>query len=581
VAAKAMRKEPADRYASVGALILDLQRWLDQRPVSVRAEDWRHRTHLWIRRNAAVVTGGVLVLCALSAGLGVSLWQRNEAQAAARQSEAVTKYLTEVLSAASPDQNGGQQPTVLALLDAKRKELPERFKDQPEVKTRIYATLTDSYFAQQRFGVAAEMAEARLALAREAFGLTDPRTDDAAKSLASVHTSVTGVKPVVDLLEPVLPRTDARFGPLSEEATSIRMNLLVAYARLGRFSDAYRLLAELKQAFAALYPPGSMNASKLTNYESIVYTTAGRMTEALALLESTRPLWNATRPEDMRPALVLERNFAFTYWRLASESMAEATARSEDLIRRWDALARSGNHGSTLMRQQLAWYLQQMGQFAAARHELELAQALTESAGAEDAITGLLRRIALLEGQVLAQGRPSAADVDAAADLHRRLNESPLIGDVRRAEGLLSLGRIALASGAGGAGRQLAEAIVAEHDQLQRYFTQARNLRSRLGLFKARVAGTDDAWLAATAERVAYFKSLTEPQGLVGWIAHMQRACALRAAGQPWQPALAEARRLQPPRLLALTPQPHPLLDAARRLETGDAQLPRDCDWRF
>ena len=54
------------------------------------------------RSNAALAIGGTLVLAALSAGLGVSLWQRREAQAAARQSEEVTRYLTELLASADP-----------------------------------------------------------------------------------------------------------------------------------------------------------------------------------------------------------------------------------------------------------------------------------------------------------------------------------------------------------------------------------------------------------------------------------------------------------------------------------------------
>ena len=53
IAAKALRKKPQERYASVGALIDDLQRWLTHRPVSARRDDWRHRTGCPWGRGAA------------------------------------------------------------------------------------------------------------------------------------------------------------------------------------------------------------------------------------------------------------------------------------------------------------------------------------------------------------------------------------------------------------------------------------------------------------------------------------------------------------------------------------------------
>lgn len=578
VATKAMRKDPAERYASVGAMVDDLQRWLGQRPVSVRAEDWRHRVHLWALRNAALVLGGGLVFAALSLGLAVSLWQRHEAQAAARESEQVTGYLAELLGAASPDQNGGRQPTVVELLDRKREELATRFNDEPEVKDRIFDTLVKTYFALQRFDVAAPLAEQRLAQARQAFGEDDVRTEDAAYTLAGIHTAVAGGQPIIDLLEPLLPRWDRRYGPLSEKAHNLRLNLLVAYARLGRFADANREFALARRSNDAIYGQQDFEHARFATYENVIYVYEGRLAEAEHVLEAARPFWNPTQPERIRPALVLERNHAFVRWRRAKESAADATARSDDLIRRWDAMARPGNHASTLVRQLLATYLQQLGEFGPALEQLRQAQAATEAAGADDAVTGQLRRIQLLEAQVLAAGGADPAAVKSAEQALAGLDAAPLIGDVRRAEGLLTLGHVALAPGAGTAGQALARAIDQRLDALHAVLAQARNQLSRIAVFKGRLAGTPSAWLAAARERVGYFDALPEPQGLPEWSARLQLACALRATGQPWQDALARAEQARPANLAELTAAPHPLADVGTRLPAG---LPADCDWRF
>ncbi|MFT7776357.1 protein kinase domain-containing protein [Roseateles sp.] len=579
VAAKAMRRDPAERYASVGSFVDDLERWLARRPVSVRAEDWRHRAHLWLRRNTALAAGATLVFAALSAGLAVSLWQRGEAQAAARESEQVTGYLAELLSAASPDRNGGRQPTVVELLDRKRQELATRFNDQPEVKDRIFDTLTKTYFALQRFDVAAPLAEQRLAHARQSFGDEDTRTEDAAVSLAGIHTAVAGGQPIIDLLEPLLRRWDARYGPLSEKSHGLRLHLLTAYGRLGRFADAERELALARRSNDAIHANNPFEHARFATYENVLYVYEGRLHDAERSLERARPFWNAREPERMRPALVLERNLAFVRWRLARESAAEATARSDDLIRRWDAVARPGNHASTLMRQMLGAYLQQLGEFGPALEQVQRAQADTEAAGADDAVTGLLRRMLVLEARALAEGRVDAATVDTAAQALASLDAAPLIGDVRRAEGLLTLVRVAIAPGAGAAGQALAREIDTRLDKMRPQLDQARNLVTRIDLLKARVAGTPAAWLAATRQRTAYFDGLPEPQGLPEWVARLQLACALRAAGEPWQDALARAETARPPGLAALTPAPHPLTGVTAHMAAGT--LAPDCDWRF
>lgn len=580
VVAKALRKNPAERYTSVRSFVDDLERWLAQRPVSVRAEDWRHRTRLWMRRNALLVGASTLVLGTLSAGLAVSLWQRQQAQAAAVQAELVTAYLGELLSAASPDQNRGRQPTVVELLDKKRHELARRFNDQPEVKDRVFDTLAKTYFALQRFGVAVSLAQERLDHARARFGPQDPRTDDAAFALAGIHSAVASGQPVIDLLEPLLPRWDRVHGPISEKTHQLRMHLMVAYARLGRFDDANRELALARRSNDAVNAGNPVERGRFESYAGTLLVNQGRLSEALQALERTRSLWNPQEARHLRPTLVLERNVAFVRWRMAAEDADAAERRSQALIQRWDGLAGVGNHGSTLIRQQLAAYYQQLGLFEPALQQLEQAQALTEAAGAEDDLTGQLRRIALLEARVQAQGHASPALIDAAQAALAALDRAPLIGDVRLADGLLTLGRVAIAPDGGPQARELALQISRRLDALKPVLRHAEQQGSRIALFQARLQGDPQSWLDATRRRVAYFDSLPERQGLPDWIARLQHACALQAQGAAGAAALADAERARPRGLDTAAAASHPLLRVAAELRQG-RPVARDCDWRF
>jgi serine/threonine protein kinase len=64
---KALRKEPARRYASVEQFSEDIRRYLEGRPVRARGDTWGYRTAKFVKRNAAGV-GAMAALVALLAG---------------------------------------------------------------------------------------------------------------------------------------------------------------------------------------------------------------------------------------------------------------------------------------------------------------------------------------------------------------------------------------------------------------------------------------------------------------------------------------------------------------------------------
>jgi serine/threonine protein kinase len=82
IVAKALKKRPQERYASVAELAADLQRYLDHRPVTARPDSLAYRTAMFVRRNRAVVSLAVLAFLALLAGFAGTATQ---AQRAMRQ----------------------------------------------------------------------------------------------------------------------------------------------------------------------------------------------------------------------------------------------------------------------------------------------------------------------------------------------------------------------------------------------------------------------------------------------------------------------------------------------------------------
>jgi eukaryotic-like serine/threonine-protein kinase len=77
---KALRKEPARRYASVEQLSEDIARYLDGRPVLAHKDSLRYRAGKFVRREKKIVTAAVLVMLSLTGGMIVSLWEAHIAR---------------------------------------------------------------------------------------------------------------------------------------------------------------------------------------------------------------------------------------------------------------------------------------------------------------------------------------------------------------------------------------------------------------------------------------------------------------------------------------------------------------------
>jgi serine/threonine protein kinase len=370
VCAKALRKEAGERYASVGAFVEDLQRYLASQPVSVRREDWQHRTRLWLRRNRALALSTTLVLAALSGGLALALHQRTLAQQAARDAEAVSHYMTELLESASPDRHGGRPPSVIELLESRRAELPQRFTDQPAVKDRVLATLVATYLGMNRFDIAIPLAQQRLDAARREWGEEAEPTEEALVGLARLHTALANRSPAAALLEPLLPRLRARHGPDHERTVTARQQLAMAYAGLGRFAESEALLAEEWASVQRSYDAPHYNRAFHAQYLFVLRTEQGRLVEAERLIAALAEQQALASPQQQRFVRVSERNHAQAQWRLLMQNATQAVARAEDLGARIDALLGPGNDLHGTLRSALAEHLWQLDEADAALEHL-------------------------------------------------------------------------------------------------------------------------------------------------------------------------------------------------------------------
>ena len=93
IVVRALKKSPAERYANAALLADDLRRYLNDEPVSARPDALAYRFVKFVRRHRVGVAAGTIVATALSIGIGVALWEANEAQHQRVQAEGLIEFM--------------------------------------------------------------------------------------------------------------------------------------------------------------------------------------------------------------------------------------------------------------------------------------------------------------------------------------------------------------------------------------------------------------------------------------------------------------------------------------------------------
>lgn len=145
---KALKQAPAQRYQTAFALIDDLERALDGRPVSARPDTLRYRAATFVRRHRLGVAAGALLFATLIAGTvgtTVGMLRARHAEAAARTEAATaarySQFLVDMFETAEPGGTKGQELTARDVLERGARRVRTELADEPLLQARLLATI--------------------------------------------------------------------------------------------------------------------------------------------------------------------------------------------------------------------------------------------------------------------------------------------------------------------------------------------------------------------------------------------------------------------------------------------------------
>ena len=324
---KALKKQPEQRYATVAALAEDLRRHCDGEPVLARPESRVYRLSKFAVRHRLAVGATSVVVVALVAASGVSLWQARLAQRQAQRALAAQAFLTDIFrtnSDAQSDPMKARQTTARELLDIGARRIDQNLQADPEGRSDVLALLGDMYYDLGLDAQAADLFGRRVVAAKQAFG---PRDRRVAQALALYGKQLDQLGRDAEQQQ-VLEEARAILDALGDDRSEQRAQLLDAMATAQAHSGtkAVELARQAVAIYRQRYPLSEAFPQVLTRLGTALWRiddlvgAEAAFSEALALLEH--------RPDASVSAIVTASlTLANTQARLQKLVLAEATYR--------------------------------------------------------------------------------------------------------------------------------------------------------------------------------------------------------------------------------------------------------------
>ncbi len=303
IVAKALKKNPEERYASVSVLAGDLKRYLDNEPISARPDTLAYRTAKFVRRHrAAVAAAGAVVL--LLAGL-IGFYtlrlakERDRARLQAQKATKVTELLTGLLTGADPyETRKAKEPTVRGILDAGAERIEKELTGQPELKAEMLTVMGRVY---QRLGIhdkAQSLLEKALAVGRHSLGPEHERVAQSLNELGVLLRAKGDLASAAPILEQALAMRRKVLGRDHKDVAVTLVELARVYGDLGSDDKAEPLFRESLAIRRKVLGEEDHETAVSRSDLAHVLRRRGDLAGAESLFRESLPIFRKTKGED-------------------------------------------------------------------------------------------------------------------------------------------------------------------------------------------------------------------------------------------------------------------------------------------
>jgi predicted Ser/Thr protein kinase len=395
---KALRKEPAQRYASVEALADDVQRYLQRQPVLARRGHWRYRGARFLQRHWLAAALGALALAGILSGLALALWQADKArrqevlaQNEASKARAVANFMTGVFKAANPGSNDGSNPRASELLEHAVARLDAQTDLDAGARAGMLMAMGGAYLSMDDHprGLTLMRSARQSALQGDDTRLRIETQLELARALDTDGQSTAALDELQQAQGFVAddPRSDATLKRRFEYV------LAVVYNNLDRPTDALPPLERAYRDAIAADGLGAAVVGKFVDLYSVLLVSVHRGDEAIRMTQAN---YEASRRRDKVP-LVERSNFAaaYGYALLDAGRPADAEVAYREALALDEQLFGVGNLATDISMNNVSAALRHQGKYVAAAELGERVLAMRRAHLAPDS-AAIARSLAVL-----------------------------------------------------------------------------------------------------------------------------------------------------------------------------------------
>jgi serine/threonine-protein kinase len=284
---KALRREPQHRYIGAGALVDDLDRFLQGRPVAARPEGRRYRAGKFMRRHRVGIAVTVSLILSLLGGLAATAWQARAKTLEARKTDAVKTFLISIFQGADPVHAAGREITLRQVLDQGAERVQRDLAGQPAVQGELLTVLAGIYTELGITDRATPLTDQARDIHERLYGADSPLVATNLRQKATLALARSDADTADRLARAALDKHRRAYGSLHQEVADDLEEVANAARQRGRLADALPAAEESLRIRKAIYGNEHPLVAGALNNLAVLRREQGRYEESAALYSQT------------------------------------------------------------------------------------------------------------------------------------------------------------------------------------------------------------------------------------------------------------------------------------------------------
>ncbi|MGA2988491.1 MAG: serine/threonine-protein kinase [Terriglobia bacterium] len=287
ILAKALKKKPGERYASVTGFADDLRRYLAHEPIAARPDTVSYRLRKYVRRHrvgVSVAAGLIFLLAAFS------LIEAIELQRITRErdrADRIANFMIGTFNVSNPSEKVGNSVTAREILDKASNDIDTGLSRDPELQAQMMHVMGKAYMMLGLQPQAQSLFERSIKLATPSVGPDNPDVLTTTHDLSWTLFQQGRLREAESLQRKLVERENRALGPEHPDTLNTMGQLATTLSEQGNRAEAEKLDREVLHTRNRISGPDALDTLMVMDNLSVVLALEGKLPEAEKLERET------------------------------------------------------------------------------------------------------------------------------------------------------------------------------------------------------------------------------------------------------------------------------------------------------